>query len=161
MKRLVVIAAAGACLAAMSLPVRADVMSEGITYELQALSSLNSTTANFNLHITGINAVGDTRGGREAVRVFCVWRPAAEQSHKWGGSCWVQFSPWRTKFGRMRWQRCFLLLQKRCFLYSSRRAGASSWAGPRLSFLADTEFGQLPGMERAASKNRLGGHGGG
>jgi len=53
-------------------------MADGITYTLQALTDLNSTTADFNLHITGINVTGvggDTEGGRKSVGSFAFGDP--------------------------------------------------------------------------------------
>src|SRR5437016_11499473 len=48
----------------------------GITYDLQGISGLNTTTAFFNLHIAGINGPADTEGGRFGVESFAFNHPA-------------------------------------------------------------------------------------
>jgi hypothetical protein len=73
-KKLLAIAA-GAGLALMSLPAQAVLIDHGITYDLQVTSGLNTATANFNLHITGINGAADTELGRYGVNDFAFTKP--------------------------------------------------------------------------------------
>lgn len=61
-------AAALVALFGVDSPARA-LTAFGITYDLQGLSGLSTTTAFFNLHITGINGPADTEGGASA------WNP--------------------------------------------------------------------------------------
>jgi len=54
----------------------AVLISQGVTYDLQITSgSLNSTTASFNLRISGINGAADTEGGRYGVDDFAFSLP--------------------------------------------------------------------------------------
>lgn len=68
--------AAAACLAvALSGVARADTLPvDGVTYSLTAVS-LNSTTDQFTLDITGINGPSDTEGGRYGVQSFAFSEP--------------------------------------------------------------------------------------
>jgi hypothetical protein len=70
-----IFAAAAACLAAMSLPAQAVLIDHGVTYDLQVTSGLNTATATFNLHISGINGGADTEGGRFNVDDFAFTKP--------------------------------------------------------------------------------------
>jgi hypothetical protein len=63
-------ALAGAAILLSSAAAQAVLIADGITYDLQAISGLNTTTATFNLHITGINGATDTEGGRVGVNDF-------------------------------------------------------------------------------------------
>jgi hypothetical protein len=63
-------------LALAAAPARADLIADGITYQLQGISGLNTTNAFFNLHITGINAAADTEKGRFGVESFTFNSPA-------------------------------------------------------------------------------------
>jgi hypothetical protein len=66
-----------ACIA--SMPAKASLVDEGITYSLTetgSVTSANSTTESFTLDITGINVVGtDTKGGRYGVQSFAFNQP--------------------------------------------------------------------------------------
>jgi hypothetical protein len=66
-----VLSAALTALAIVTLPMlaRADIVADGITYSIGA-TGLNTSTANFSLSITGINAATDTEGGRFGVNAF-------------------------------------------------------------------------------------------
>jgi len=76
MKRFLAITAIGAALAAIASPSRATpLVDEGITYTLQILSGANTTTANFNLHIAGINGLTDLEKGRYGVESFAFNPP--------------------------------------------------------------------------------------
>ena len=68
-------ALAGAAILWSSAPAQAVLIDHGITYDLQVISGLNSTTAFFNLHITGINGPTDTEGGRFGVNDFAFTTP--------------------------------------------------------------------------------------
>jgi hypothetical protein len=68
-------AAALVALFGVDSPARA-LTAFGITYDLQGLSGLSTTTAFFNLHITGINGPADTEGGRFGVESFAFNHPA-------------------------------------------------------------------------------------
>lgn len=49
---------------------------QGITYEFTIVGgALNSTSATFNIHITGINAVTDLEGGRSGINDFAFSTP--------------------------------------------------------------------------------------
>ncbi len=69
-------ALAGAAILLSSAAAQAVLIDHGITYDLQAISNLNTTTATFNLHITGINGATDTEGGRYGVNDFAFTTPA-------------------------------------------------------------------------------------
>ena len=49
---------------------------KGITYDFSIIGgALNSTSATFNVHITGINAVTDLEGGRSGINAFAFSTP--------------------------------------------------------------------------------------
>jgi hypothetical protein len=60
---------AAMALALLATPARANLVADGITYSV-ASSGLNTSTANFQITITGINAAADTEGGRASVHAF-------------------------------------------------------------------------------------------
>jgi hypothetical protein len=71
------VALASAAIPLSSAPAQAVLIDHGITYDLQLISgSLSTTTATFNLHITGINGATDTEGGRYGVNDFAFTTPA-------------------------------------------------------------------------------------
>ena len=53
----------------------AVLISQGVTYDLQVTSGLNTSTANFNLRISGINGTADTEKGRYGVDDFAFSLP--------------------------------------------------------------------------------------
>jgi hypothetical protein len=53
----------------------AVLISQGVTYDLQVTSGLNTSTANFNLRISGINGTADTEQGRYGVDDFAFSLP--------------------------------------------------------------------------------------
>lgn len=69
---IVTIAAALAVFIAAT-PTHASLIADGITYTL--FETANGTTANFDLHITGINAASDTEGGRSGVNAIAFNPP--------------------------------------------------------------------------------------
>jgi hypothetical protein len=73
--RALAIAVLTLCYAALPTIARADLIADGITYQLQ-VSGANATTASFNLHITGINAAADTEKGRFGVESFAFNLPS-------------------------------------------------------------------------------------
>ena len=76
MKLRVVLALAGAAFLMSSAAANAVLISQGVTYDLQITSgSLNSTTASFNLRISGINGAADTEKGRYGVDDFAFSLP--------------------------------------------------------------------------------------
>lgn len=72
-KRLGVLAGAPlAALVLLALPIasaKADLVAFGVTYSVSGTGA-NTNVANFNLHITGINAATDTEGNRVGVNAF-------------------------------------------------------------------------------------------
>jgi hypothetical protein len=54
----------------------AVLISQGVTYDLQVISGLNTSTANFNLRISGINGTADTEKGRYGVDDFALSLPS-------------------------------------------------------------------------------------
>jgi hypothetical protein len=65
-----------ACIA--SMPAKASLVVEGITYtltETSTVTSVSGTTDNFTLDITGINTASDTIGGRYGVLAFAFNQP--------------------------------------------------------------------------------------
>lgn len=56
-------------------PAHADLIADGITYSLTE-STVNATTDQFTLGITGINGPSDTEGGRSGVQSFAFTQPA-------------------------------------------------------------------------------------
>jgi hypothetical protein len=63
----------------VSSPARA-LTADGVTYTLFFTSPLNSTTASFDLHITGINGAADTELGRSAVHAFAFTKDGIDFS---------------------------------------------------------------------------------
>lgn len=61
-----------ACIA--SMPAKASLVDEGITYSLTE-TVVNSTTDQFTLDITGINGTSDTKGGRYGVQSLAFTLP--------------------------------------------------------------------------------------
>jgi hypothetical protein len=67
---------AGAAFLMSGAAANAVLISQGVTYDLQITSgSLNSTTASFNLRISGINGAADTELGRYGVDDFAFSLP--------------------------------------------------------------------------------------
>ena len=69
-------ALASAAILLSSAAAQAVLIDHGVTYDLQAISGLNTATATFNLHISGINGATDTEGGRYGVNDFSFTTPA-------------------------------------------------------------------------------------
>ena len=67
---------AGVALLFSSAAAQAVLIDHGVTYDLQVISGLNTSTANFNLRISGINGPGDTEGGRFGVDDLAFNKPA-------------------------------------------------------------------------------------
>ena len=61
--------AGAALLIGMAVPAKSAIVSEGITYTIDT-ANLDTSTASFIIHITGINGVSDTRDGRFGVESF-------------------------------------------------------------------------------------------
>jgi hypothetical protein len=61
-----------ACIA--SMPAKASLVADGVTYSLTE-TSLTSTTDQFTLDITGINGASDTEKGRYGVQSFALNKP--------------------------------------------------------------------------------------
>jgi hypothetical protein len=61
-----------ACIA--SMPAKASLVADGITYTLTE-TSLTATMDQFTLGITGINGASDTEGGRYGVQAFAFTQP--------------------------------------------------------------------------------------
>ena len=77
MKLKVALVLAGVGFLMSGAAANAVLIDHGVTYDLQLTSgSLNSTSANFNLHISGINGAADTEQGRYGVNDFAFSLPA-------------------------------------------------------------------------------------
>ena len=75
MKLRVVLALAGVAFLMSGAAANAVLVSQGVTYDLQVTSGLNTSTANFNLRISGINGTADTEKGRYGVDDFAFSLP--------------------------------------------------------------------------------------
>jgi hypothetical protein len=72
----VVLALAGVTFLMSGAAANAVLISQGVTYDLQVTSGLNTSTANFNLRISGINGTADTEKGRYGVDDFAFSLPS-------------------------------------------------------------------------------------
>lgn len=76
MKIRIVLPLAGVAFLMGSAAANAVLVSQGVTYDLQVISGLNTSTANFNLRISGINGAADTEQGRYGVDDFAFSLPS-------------------------------------------------------------------------------------
>ena len=76
MKNNLLIAIASAVAAFLSVPAGATLIANGLSYTLTMTGSCGVDCDTFQLEITGINAAGDTEGGRKGVDAFAFTLPA-------------------------------------------------------------------------------------
>jgi len=69
------VGAAAIALLALTAPAHAVLVADGVTYTLTEADTGSAFTDRFTLSITGVNAAGDTEGGRSGVNAFALTQP--------------------------------------------------------------------------------------
>ena len=90
------------------VPAKASILNNGLTYTMSA-ANLNTMNAQFNMHITGINAATDTEGGRYGVESFAFEGANLLTGEDWH-KCELLLYGRRPQLQRMQRQRKLLLL---------------------------------------------------